>query len=58
MRSLLLQGNAIQPQEHWSNLSEACDRMFKDLIGKSMKDYVDDVLVKSEMVRDHIEHLN
>ena len=32
--------------------------MFKDLIGKSMEVYVDNMLVKSKAVRDHIEHLN
>ena len=32
--------------------------MFKDLISKSMKVYVDDMLVKSKIVRHHIEHLN
>ena len=32
--------------------------MFKDLIGKSMEVYVDDMLVKSKIVGDHIEHLN
>ena len=32
--------------------------MFKDLIGKSMEVYVDDMLVKSKTARDHIEHLN
>ena len=32
--------------------------MFKDLIGKSMEVYVDDMLVKSKMEEDHIEHLN
>ena len=32
--------------------------MFKDLIGKSMEVYVDDMLVKSKIARDHIEHLN
>ena len=32
--------------------------MFKDLIGKSMEVYVDDMLVKSKMTGDHIEHLN
>ena len=32
--------------------------MFKDLIGKSMEVYVDDILVISKMVGDHIEHLN
>ena len=34
------------------------NRMFKDLIGKSMKLYVDDMLVKSKIAGDHIEHLN
>ena len=33
-------------------------RMFKDLIGKSMEVYVDDMLVKSKISGDHIEHLN
>ena len=32
--------------------------IFKDLIGKSMEVYVDDMLVKSKMVGDHAEHLN
>ena len=32
--------------------------MFKDLIGKSIKVYVDDMLVKSKITGDHIEHLN
>ena len=31
--------------------------MFKDLIGRSMEVYVDDMLVKSKMVGNHIEHL-
>ena len=32
--------------------------MFKDLTGKSMEVYVDDMLVKSKTTGDHIEHLN
>ena len=32
--------------------------MFKDLIGKSIDVYVDDMLVKSKMAGDHIEYLN
>ena len=32
--------------------------MFKDLIGKSMEVYVDDMLVKSKMAGDHIGHLS
>ena len=31
--------------------------MFKDLIGKLMEVYVDDMLVKSKIAADHIEHL-
>ena len=31
--------------------------MFKDLIGKSIELYVNDVLVKSKMARDHAKHL-
>ena len=34
------------------------NRMFEDLIGKSMEVNVDDMLIKSKMVGDHIEHLN
>ena len=34
------------------------NEMFKDLIGKSMEVYVDDMLVKSKIIGDHIEHLN
>ena len=32
--------------------------IFKDLIEKSMEIYVDNMLVKSKMIRDHIKHLN
>ena len=32
--------------------------MFKDLIGKSMEVYMDDMLVKSKIARDHAKHLN
>ena len=32
--------------------------MFKDLIGKTMEVYVDDMLVKSKMAGDHIEYLS
>ena len=31
--------------------------MFKDLIGRSMEVYMDDILVKSKMAGDHVEHL-
>ena len=34
------------------------NRMFKDLIGKSMEVYMDDMLVKSKTTGDHIGHLN
>ena len=32
--------------------------MLKDLIGKSIEVYVDDMLIKSETAGDHIEHLH
>ena len=32
--------------------------MFKDVIGKSMEVYIDDMLVKSKTTGDHIEYLN
>ena len=31
--------------------------MFKDLIGKTMEVYMNDMLVKSRMAEDHVEHL-
>ena len=31
--------------------------MFKDLIGKMMEIYVDDMLVKSRVALDHVDHL-
>ena len=31
--------------------------MFKDLLGKTIEVYVEDMLVKSRMARDHVEHL-
>ena len=33
------------------------NEIFKDLIGKSIEVYVDNMLVKSKTVGDHIEHL-
>ena len=32
--------------------------MFKDLMGKSMEVYMDDILVQSKIAGDHIGHLN
>ena len=32
--------------------------MFKDLIGKSMEVYVNNMLVKSKIIEGHIKHLN
>ena len=34
------------------------NEMFKDMIGKSMEVYVDDMLVMSKTAEDHIGHLN
>ena len=31
--------------------------MFMDLIGETMKVYVDDMLIKSRVARDHVKHL-
>ena len=31
--------------------------MFKDLIGKTMKVYMDDMLVKSKLAKDHMVYL-
>ena len=41
-----------------ANYQRLVNGMFKDLIGKSMKVYMDDMLVKSKMTVNHIEHLN
>ena len=40
-----------------SDLLEACDIMFNDLIGKTIEVHVDDMLVKSRIAGDHVEHL-
>ena len=31
--------------------------MFKNLIGKTMEMYVDDMLMKSKVTEDHVKHL-
>ena len=33
------------------------NKIFHDLLGKTMKVYIDDMLVKSLRAKDHIEHL-
>ena len=33
------------------------DKMFKDMIGKTMEVYIDDMLVKSLKIANHITHL-
>ena len=43
---------------HEGNYQRLVNGKFKDLIGKSMEVYVVDMLVKSKMVGDHIDHLN
>ena len=41
-----------------ANYQRLVNEMFKDQIGKSIEVYMDDMLVKSKMAGDHIEHLN
>ena len=41
----------------WATYQRLMNMMFKDLIGKSIEIYVDDMLVKSKVVGDHIKHL-
>ena len=40
-----------------STYQRLVNRMFADLLGKTMKVYIDDMLVKSEREQDHISHL-
>ena len=46
------------PKNTGATYQRLMNRMFKDLIGKLMEVYVDDMLVKSKTAEDHIEHLN
>ena len=41
----------------WATYQRLVNMMFKDLIGKSMEVYMDDMLVKSKMAGDHTKHL-
>ena len=52
-----LQGDALRTQKHWSHLQRMVDKVFKDLIERTMKVYVDNMLVKSVLRTDHLQHL-
>ena len=40
-----------------STYQRLVNRMFADLLGKTMEVYIDDMLVKSEREQDHVKHL-
>ena len=40
-----------------ANYQRLVNMMFKDLIGRTMEAYMDDMLIKSRMAGDHVEHL-
>ena len=40
-----------------ANYQRLVNMMFKDMIGKTMEVYMDDMLVKFRMAGDHVEHL-
>ena len=41
----------------WATYQRLVNKMFKELIGKTMEVYIDDMLIKSLKVEDHISHL-
>ena len=41
----------------WATHQKLVNMMFKDLIGRSMEVYVENMLVKSKIMKDHIKHL-
>ena len=49
---------SFDPKNARTTYQRLVTRMFKDLVGKSIEVYMDDMLVKSKIARDHIEHLN
>ena len=53
----MLQSDAFGLKNAGATYQTLVNMMFKDLIGKSIEVYVDNVLVKSKMVGDHAEHL-
>ena len=57
-RYLLLQGDALWSEEHWSYIStRAMQKIFNDMLHKNVECYVDDVVVKTKKRSNHLKDL-
>ena len=54
---LPLQGDALWLEDAGSTYQRMMTRMFEPLLGKSIEIYVDDMVVKSKVVSEHLEDL-
>ncbi|KAI5324479.1 hypothetical protein L3X38_033552 [Prunus dulcis] len=54
-RNLLLQGDAIWPQER--RVLRAVQKIFGDMLHKNVECYVDDLVIKSKKIEDHLKDL-
>ena len=57
MRHILLQGYAIRVEERWGNLSRALVALFHDMIHHEIEFYVDDMIARSQIEEEHLDHL-
>ena len=53
----MLQGHAFWVEECRAMYQRLVSKIFKDMIGKTMEVYIDDMLVKNLKATNHIAHL-
>jgi len=58
LRNLLLQGDTLRVSKRGATFQRMVDKVFKDLIRSTMEVCIDDMLVKSVMHTDHLQHLD
>lgn len=54
----MLQGDALWVEKCETTYQRLVNKMFADLIGKTMEVFVDDMPIKSLKIEDRIHHLN
>lgn len=55
--AFLLQGDALRLKNTWATYQRLMNTISKDIMGKIVEVYIDNVVVKSKKHRNHLEHL-